>query len=109
MKIKKWIKRFIYAFLFASGASVLGVGISLASNANIGKWTQVVLNTPGHDLTAGQIAGIAFLIGLFLGICFVIWYPITRVLAWMKTRTLKNKNLEMDLKLKEKELNGSKE
>lgn len=99
----KWIKRIIFWILIAGGATIFSVGTALACDANLGTWTQVA--TSSDALTTGQIAGIAFLIGFALGVTVLIWYPISRLLAWAKTRTLKNKNLEMDLKLKEQQLN----
>ena len=39
--------------------------------------------------------------GFFLGFLFVLWYPANRLLAWMKTRQLKNQNLSKDLELKD--------
>lgn len=101
---KRLLKKIILWLMSLSGATVFSLGVSLACNADLGSWTQVVLNTPGYDLTAGQVAGIAFLIGLFLGVTILIWYPISRLLAWAKTRKLTNQNLEMDLKLKEQQL-----
>lgn len=99
----KWIKRIIFWILGLGGVTIFSIGIALTCDADLGSWTQQA--AVGSDgLSAGQIAGIAFFIGFALGVTVLVWYPISRLLAWAKTRTLKNKNLEMDLKLKEQEL-----
>jgi len=43
-------------------------------------------------------------LGFFIGGSLILWYPISRLLAWMKSRGLKNKNLEKDLELKEAQI-----
>lgn len=100
----KWIKRIILWILGLAGASIFSIGIALTCDANLGEWTQTAAIGTENGISAGQVAGIAFLIGFALGVTVLVWYPISRLLAWAKTRTLKNKNLEMDLKLKEQEL-----
>ena len=102
---KRIFKQLIGWLLGLGGATIFSVGVALTCNANLGSWTRVVMDTTNdNSLTAGQIAGIGFCIGLFLGVTILIWYPISRLLAWAKTRKLTNQNLEADLKLKEKQL-----
>ncbi len=102
---KRIFKQLIGWLLGLGGATIFSVGVALTCNADLGGWTRVMMETTNdNSLTAGQIAGIAFCIGLFLGITILIWYPISRLLAWAKTRKLTNQNLEADLRLKEKEL-----
>ncbi|WP_027119433.1 hypothetical protein [[Mycoplasma] testudinis] len=51
-----------------------------------------------------QDVAIAFTVGLGLGITLIIWYPIRILLRWNKKRKLVNKNLDLDIKLKEIQL-----
>ena len=102
---KRIFKKILGWVLGLGGAAIFSVGIALTCNADMGSWTRVVMETTNNNsLTAGQIAGIGFFIGLFLGVTILIWYPISRLLAWAKTRKLTNQNLEADLKLKEQQL-----
>lgn len=48
--------------------------------------------------------GIAFSVGLFIGLIIVIWYPVKVLLQWNKKRKLTNKNLKLDIAIKEKQL-----
>ncbi|WP_156933142.1 hypothetical protein [[Mycoplasma] testudinis] len=54
-----------------------------------------------------QDVAISFTSGLALGITIVIWYPIKILLRWNKKRKLVNKNLDLDIKLKENQLEQS--
>lgn len=48
--------------------------------------------------------GIAFCVGLLIGLIIVIWYPIKVLFQWNKKRKLTNKNLKLDIAIKEKQL-----
>lgn len=48
--------------------------------------------------------GIAFCVGLFIGLIIVIWYPVKVLIQWNKKRKLTNKNLKLDIAIKEKQL-----
>lgn len=48
--------------------------------------------------------GIAFCVGLFIGLIVVIWYPVKVLIQWNKKRKLTNKNLKLDIAIKEKQL-----
>lgn len=49
----------------------------------------------------------AWIITAFLaGFLFTLWYPLSRLFAWLRTRTLKNKNLELEIEIKEKKLDA---
>lgn len=103
---KKFMKRVGITLAFAGGGSVFGVATALVSNAYI-SGLATDLTTPGlgwGSLSIGQTYGVMFFIGLVIGIGIIVWYPISRLLAWAKTRKLKNSNMEADLKIKEAKL-----
>lgn len=52
----------------------------------------------------GNLIGLFFLIGFILGLFSFIWYPIAKLRNWLRTRKLRNKNLQIDLKIKEHNL-----
>lgn len=53
-------------------------------------------------LKEGLDPAACYWVGFSIGITMIIWYPISRLFAWLKTRKLKNQNLEMDIELKKK-------
>lgn len=48
-----------------------------------------------------------FLCGIVIGAFVILTYPVLKLLQWLKTRTLKNKNLQADLEIKKQILEGT--
>lgn len=57
----------------------------------------------------GDLIGLFFLIGWIVGVISFIWYPIAKLRNWLRTRKLRNKNLQVDLKIKEHNLKALQE
>lgn len=55
----------------------------------------------GNSSYTNAEVGIIAISFFCLGFLFVLWYPATRLIAWLKTRNLKNQNLQKDLILKD--------
>lgn len=48
-----------------------------------------------------------FLCGIVIGAFLILTYPIIKLLQWLRTRTLKNKNLQADLEIKKQILENN--
>lgn len=48
-----------------------------------------------------------FLCGVVIGAFLILTYPIIKLLQWLRTRTLKNKNLQADLDIKQQILDNT--
>lgn len=48
-----------------------------------------------------------FLCGIVIGAFLILTYPIIKLLQWLRTRTLKNQNLQADLEIKKQILDGN--
>lgn len=97
IKAKKIIKRTVISLLVSG--SVITMSIFLIDGYS-----------PSMNLFSENNAAVAtsFIVGFCFGITFLLWYPLTRLMAWAKTRNLKNRETELNILLKEKELQKSK-
>lgn len=96
--VKNWLIS-IFAVVLISGIGILIWGCTDSGSQTMADW----FNADQGDIRCTCLGAV---IGFGLGLTFLLWYPISRLVAWSKTRTLKNQNLAIDLKIKEQHLSN---